>query len=344
MGIIVSFGEIMLRLKSPGHERLLQSPQLEALFGGGESNVLMSLALFGKPTRFVTALPANPLGEACLASLRSRNIDVSAVRRTNGRLGIYFLENGAAQRGSVVIYDREGSALSLSKKGDFSWPEIFNCASWFHLTGITPALNQNLADLSLEAVLAAKKAGLTVSIDLNYRKKLWNYGVKPEAVMRPLVAAADILIANEEDIQKCLGIALPAVDVTTGALDLAAYRSLTETVRSQFPNLTAVAVTLRESHSADHNGWSAVYSGKSGFIHSRKYEITDIVDRVGGGDAFAAGLICLLDEDAADESSALEFAVAASALKHSIPGDCNLVTRSEVAALCGGDGSGRVQR
>lgn len=344
MGTLVAFGEIMLRLKSPGHERLFQSPVLEATFGGGESNVLVSLSRFGKDTRFVTALPEGPVGDACLESLRGRGIDVSSVLRRAGRMGIYFLENGAGQRGSQVIYDRADSPVSRVTCGDFDWARIFSDASWFHITGITPALTRNCADVSMEAVKAAKAAGLTVSIDLNFRKKLWKYGAAAPDVMRPLVALADVVIANEEDIQYCLGIPLPDVDVTTGTLCAAAYRSLAGRVRSEFPSLSVLAITLRESHSADHNGWSAVLSGATGFLESRKYEITDIVDRVGGGDAFSAGLICQLSENFSDERSALEFATAASALKHTIPGDCNLVSRSEVAALVGGDGSGRVLR
>lgn len=344
MNTIVAFGEIMLRLKSIGHERLFQSPLLESTFGGGESNVLVSLSRFGKKTRFVTSLPEGPVGDACLESLRGRGIDVSCVLRKAGRMGIYFLENGAGQRGSQVIYDREESAVSKVTCGVFDWAEIFKDAAWFHLTGITPALTRNCADVSMEAVKAAKTAGLTVSIDLNFRKKLWKYGATPPEVMRPLVSFADVVVANEEDIQYCLGIPLPDVDVTTGALSIAAYRSLAERVRAEFPSLSVLAITLRESYSADHNGWSAVLSGSSGFLESRRYEITDIVDRVGGGDAFSAGLICRLIENPSDERSALEFATAASALKHTIPGDCNLVSRSEVSALVGGDGSGRVIR
>lgn len=340
----VTFGEIMLRLKSPGHERFFQSPVLEATFGGGEANVAVSLALLGKETRFVTALPANAIGEAAVREVRKFGVDTSAINMTKqGRVGIYFLETGANQRPSSVVYDRAESSIALSKPSDFDFKAVLSDAEWFHVTGITPAISQDAADSSLAAMQEAKKAGATVSIDLNYRKKLWNYGKKAPEVMRELVKYADVIIANEEDIQKCLGIEAK-VDVTSGELDTDVYKELTEEVKRQFPNISVVAVTLRESKSADHNGWSAALSGKSGFYLSKHYEITDIVDRVGGGDSFSAGLIFALSEYGDDEQYAINFAVAASALKHSIGGDFNLSTKAEVEALCKGDGSGRVQR
>lgn len=344
MDRIVTFGEIMLRLKSPGHERFFQSPGLEATFGGGEANVAVSLSLLGKEGVFVTALPKNPIGEGAVSELRRHGVDVSHVKEAQGRVGIYFLETGANQRPSLVVYDREGSAISLVKPGDFDWPSIFKGAKWFHLTGITPALSRGTADVSLEAVKAARSAGLRISIDLNYRKKLWNYGAKAPEVMRELVRHADVAIANEEDIQKCLDIEAQGVDVSSGSLDVAAYEALAGRVKAEFPNLSQVAITLRESRSADRNAWSAALHGKSGFHLSRKYEIEDIVDRVGGGDSFSAGLIFGLLEFGDDEAKALEFATAASCLKHSVEGDLNLVRRAEVENLLKGDGSGRVQR
>ncbi len=341
---IVTFGEIMLRLKSPALERFFQSPVLEATFGGGEANVAVSLSLLGESAAFVTALPENPIGEGARRELRKYGVDVSAIRMTKGRLGIYFLETGANQRPSNVVYDREGSCIAQVKTGDFDWASIFRGADWFHVTGITPALSRSSADTALEAAKAAKEAGLRVSIDLNYRKKLWNYGVKAPEVMRPLTALADLVIANEEDIQMCLGIQAAPVDVSQGKLDTETYRTLTEAVKKEFPNLRQVAVTLRESRSADKNGWSAVLNGAEGFSVSQSYNIDDIVDRVGGGDSFSAALIYGLLNFGTDEQKALRFAVAASALKHAIPGDFNLVTLPEVEALLKGDASGRVQR
>lgn len=344
MSRVVTFGEIMLRLKSPEHERLFQAPALEATFGGGEANVAVSLAVFGRPAAFVTALPENPVADGAVRQLRGYGVDVGGIRRTtSGRLGIYFLETGANQRASTVVYDREGSAIQAVRPGDFDWPRLFAGASWFHLTGITPALSQSAADTTLEAVKAAQAARLKVSLDLNYRKKLWNYGKRPPEVMTELVRHVDVVVANEEDIQMCLAIEADGVDVAGGQVSAAAYRSLTRKVKKAYPNLSAVAVTLRASKSADRNGWSAVLDG-SGYFSSRSYDIDDIVDRVGGGDSFSAGLIFGLTEWPQDESRALEFAVAASCLKHSIPGDFNLATRAEVEALLGGDATGRVKR
>lgn len=339
---VVTFGEIMLRLKSPAYERLFQSPVLEATFGGGEANVAVSLCMLGDDCRFVTALPDNPIGNAAIAQLRHHGVDVSAIKKTTeGRMGMYFLEAGANQRPSQVIYDREGSSISLVKPYDFNWNEVFQDAGWFHLTGITPAISQHAADATLLAVQAAHHMGLTVSIDLNYRKKLWNYGKKAPEVMRPIVSFADVIIANEEDIQKSLGIEA-AVDVTKGELSDTVYERLAAQVKEAFPSVRSVAITLRESISANRNGWKAVMLGTTGFYRSTRYAIDDIVDRVGGGDAFSAGLIYALRR--MNEGEALQFAVAASCLKHSIIGDFNLTTKGEVEALLKGDGSGRVQR
>ncbi|HZJ88984.1 MAG TPA: sugar kinase [Sphaerochaeta sp.] len=340
----VTFGEIMLRLKSPGHERFFQSPMLEATFGGGEANVAVSLSMLGKQAQFVTALPNQDIGEAAVRELRKWGVDTSEIRLTeDGRVGIYFLETGANQRPSNVVYDREHSSIALAKSSDFDFAAILKDAQWLHLTGITPAISKNAAESALAAMKAAKAAGATVSVDLNYRRKLWNWGKTAPEVMREMMPFADVIVANEEDIQKCLGIEAN-VDVTTGELDIDVYKALTEEVKRQFPNLSVVTVTLRESRSADVNGWSAAINGKTGFYHSRQYEITDIIDRVGGGDSFSAGLIYALSEYGEDEEYVINFAVASSTLKHSIGGDFNLTRKKEVEALLKGDGSGRVQR
>ena len=339
----VTFGEIMLRLRSPEHERLFQSPQLEATFGGGEANVAVSLSIFGEKTEFITALPDNAVGEACKRELMKYGVGTNYINMVkDGRLGIYYLETGAVQRPSLVVYDRADSAISKATPEDFDWEKALSGATWFHTTGITPAISQNAASCALCAMKAAKKMGATVSIDLNYRKKLWKYGKSAPEVMRELVKYADCVIANEEDIQKCLGIEADS-DVTSGVLNTDTYKVLAEKVKSQYPNVQYVAITLRESKSADHNGWSAALSGKTGFYLSRHDDITDIVDRVGGGDSFAAGIIYGLSHYD-DEEYAINFAVAASCLKHTINGDFNLSRLSEVEALCKGDGSGRVQR
>lgn len=342
MAEFISFGEIMLRLKTPGHERFFQSPAFEATFGGGEANVAVALANYGLDAGFVTALPNNDIGDAALRELRGFGVDVSRVRRSGDRVGIYFLETGANQRPSKVVYDRAGSSVADCAPGDFDWLAIFTGARWFHITGITPALSQSAADLSLEAVRAAKAAGATVSCDFNFRGKLWKYGKTAPQVMTELVRYVDVGIANEEDCQKSLGITAE-VDVASGELDVAKYEALSDKVLSTFPDMTAIAITLRESHSADRNGWSACLRDREGFRLSRRYEITDIVDRVGGGDSFASALIYGLDAYT-DRQQSLEFAVAASCLKHSILGDFNRVSVPEVENLMGGDASGRVQR
>jgi len=339
---IVTFGEIMLRLKSPAQERFFQTPMLEATFGGGEANVAISLANLGMNAAFVTALPENDIGNACVAELRKHGVDTSLIVRQSGRMGIYFLESGANQRPSKVIYDRADSAIARAQPGDLDWNQIFGGATWFHITGITPAISQSAADLSLEAVKAAKQAGLTVSCDFNFRGKLWKYGKKAPEVMTELVQHVDIGVANEEDCQKSLGITID-VKVEKGELDSTQYEVLTEKVLQTFPNLKMIAITLRESRSADHNGWSACLNDRKQFMLSRKYQITDIIDRVGGGDAFSSGLIYGLNNYKQTED-ALNFAVAASCLKHSIIGDFNRVTVEEVEKLMGGDVSGRVQR
>jgi len=342
MKTVVTFGEIMLRLKSIGAERLFQSPLLEATFGGGEANVAVSLANYDLPTEFVTAVPDSAIGNACIAELKRLNVGTRFIRRSGNRLGIYFLENGANQRPSQVIYDRSNSAIAEAKPGDFDWDKIFENANWFHITGITPAISENAAELSMDAIKKARQHGLIVSCDFNFRGKLWKYGKKAPEVMRELVKYVDVGIANEEDCQKSLDIHID-VDVKTGKLDLDKYRKLTEEVLLQFPNLKKIAITLRESYSANHNDWSSCLHNGTEFLTAYKYEITQIVDRVGGGDAFAGGLIYGLLKYKND-LDALNFATAASCLKHSIPGDFNRVSVSEVEKLKKGDASGRVQR
>jgi 2-dehydro-3-deoxygluconokinase len=339
---VVTFGEVMLRLKSPGAERLFQSPMLEATFGGAEANVAVSLAQFGIEARLVSAVPANAVGDACIAELRRFGVDTSAVRRQGERLGIYFLETGANQRASRVTYDRAGSSIATAARGDFDWSAIFDGAAWFHVSGVTPAISASAAELTLEATCAARSAGATVSCDYNFRKNLWRYGKKAPEVMRAIVEQAHVGIANEEDCQQALGIDID-VDVHAGALDTDKYRTIAHRVLDEFPNLEKQVITLRESRSADHNGWSAVLHNRRELLVSRRYEITDIVDRVGAGDSFAAGLIYGLLTYRSD-AQALEFATAASCLKHSIPGDFNRVSVKDVEALMAGEGSGRVQR
>lgn len=340
---VVTFGELMLRLKSPGYERLFQSPALEATFGGGEANVAVSLANYGMDAAFVTVLPDNDIGIAALRELRGFGVDCGNVVFAAGRMGIYFLETGAVQRPSKVIYDRAESAIACAKPGMIDWDAVFSGADWFHITGITPAISQGAADLSMEAVRAAKARGVHVSCDLNYRKNLWKYGKKASEVMSELVKYVDTAIANEEDFQMSLGISAGAHDVEKGELDTTAYRAIAQAAMDKYPNLSRVAITLRESKSANHNDWRACLYNGSEFCLSRKYQITDIVDRVGGGDSFGGGLIYGLNAYD-DDKMALEFAVAASCLKHTISGDYNRVSVKEVESLMKGSGSGRVQR
>jgi 2-dehydro-3-deoxygluconokinase len=341
-GRVVTFGEVMLRLKSPGSERLFQSPTLEATFGGAEANVAVSLAQFGVPVSFVSAIPANPIGDACLGELQRYGVDTSRVRRQGVRLGIYFLEAGANQRPSRVVYDRTGSAIASAKPGDFDWDAVLAGASWFHVTGVTPAISASAAELAIEGARSARAKGITVSCDYNFRKNLWKYGKSAPDIMREVVRHVNVGIANEEDCQQALGIDLD-VDVGSGTLDAGKYKALASRVLETFPNLEKQVITLRESHSADRNGWSATLHNRKQFMISQRHEITDIVDRVGAGDSFGAGLIyglLVYGEDA----RALEFATAASCLKHSILGDFNRVSVGEVEALMGGEASGRVQR
>lgn len=339
---VVTFGEVMLRLKAPGFERLFQSPMLEATFGGAEANVAVSLAQYGLPAAFATAIPANNVGDACVGELRRFGVDTAHVRRQGERLGVYFLEAGANQRPSRVTYDRAGSSIATAKPGDFDWDAVFDGAAWFHVSGVTPAISATAAELALEAARQARAKGVTVSCDYNYRKNLWRWGKKAPEVMRELARHVHVGVANEEDCQKALGVDVE-VDVHAGALETDKYRVIAERVLDAFPNIEKQVITLRESRSADHNGWSAVLHNRASFLTSRRYEITDIVDRVGAGDSFAAGLVYgLLTYD--DDQRALEFATAASCLKHSVIGDFHRASVAEVEALMAGEGSGRVQR
>ena len=333
----------MLRLAPPGFQRIIQARSFDVLFGGGEANVAASLANYGMSVEYVTRLPENDLGDLCLAFLRERNIGTQHILRGGERLGIYYLEFGAAQRGSKVIYDRSNSALALIKPGMVNWQAVFANAGWFHWTGITPAISAGAADTCLEAVQIARRMGLTVSCDLNYRAKLWKWGKTPNEVMRELVKYCDVAIGNEEDAEKVFDIKAPETDVTKGKVEAANYEYVCNELAGQFPNLSSIAITLRGSISASQNTWSGILWSEGKFYKAPVYDITSIVDRVGGGDAFGGGLIYGM-LTYADKNQALGFAVAASCLKHSIWGDFNLVTKEEVQKLMQGDASGRVSR
>jgi len=337
---VITMGEIMLRLSTPGYKRFVQSESFDVVYGGGEANVAVSLANYGLEPYFVSKLPLNPIGDSAVNSLRRFGVNTDYIARGGDRVGIYYLETGASMRPSKVVYDRAHSSISEATIEDFDFDAIFEGAEWFHFSGITPALSKEAAVLTEKALIAAKKHNVTVSVDLNYRKKLWSEA-EAKAVMTKLMAYVDVCIGNEEDAEKVLGFKPGETDVTTGALELDGYKSIFKQMQETF-NFKYVVSTLRESYSASDNGWSAlIYDGKS-FYHSKKYDLR-IVDRVGGGDSFAAGLIYgLISEKSFDQ--ALEFAVAASALKHTISGDFNLVTVDEVETLVGGDASGRVQR
>ena len=337
-------GEYMLRLKSPGFERLFQSPQLEATFGGAEGNVAISLANYGQSVKYVSAFPNNDVGNAALKFLLSMGVDTSAVTRQGERLGTYYVETGSGPRPSKVIYDRSHSSIAEAKFEDFNWDEIYSNAGWLHTTGITPAISKSAADLTLQAIKLAKGKGLKISMDLNFRKKLWQWGKKSAEIMPEIVSNIDVVIANEEDIQTSLGIELDQ-KIGEAELDRNKYLGLGKLVLEKFPSVSMVAITLRESFSATHNDWGAILivRGEAEPFISKKYQIKNIVDRVGGGDSFGGGLIYALFNGYSHQS-ALEFAVAASALKHTIPGDANRVRVEEVERLMGGDASGRVQR
>jgi 2-dehydro-3-deoxygluconokinase len=314
------------------------------VYGGGEANVAAAVANFGIPVDFVTRLPKNDLGVACMQFLRHYGVGVDKIVWGGDRLGIYFLEMGAVARGSQVVYDRDNSSLATIQPGMVDWAAVFDGADWFHWTGITPAISQGAAATCLEAVKAAKEAGLTVSCDMNYRSKLWKWGKKPGEVMSELVEHCDVAIGNEEDAAMVFGIHAPDTDVTSGEVDAEKYRTVCEQLSERFPNLKTIAITLRGSISASHNTWSAILWDEGTIYVAGQFDITHIVDRVGGGDSFMGGLIYGLNTYGDDKQRALDFAVAASALKHTIFGDINLVTVSEVEKIMGGDTSGRVSR
>jgi len=343
MAKVITMGEIMLRLSTPNHEKFIQADEFDVCYGGGEANVAVSLANYGHDAEFVTAVPNNEIGECAVAALRKYNVKTDNIARTGERLGIYYLESGSAMRPSKVVYDRAHSSISTATAADFDFDKIFEGADWFHFTGITPAVSDAAAVLTEEALKAAKKHGVKVSVDLNFRKKLWS-SEKAQKVMKNLMKYVDVCIGNEEDAELVLGYKPGNTDVTSGDLELAGYKSIFEQMVSDY-NFEYCISSLRVSHSASDNGWSAcIYSRDTKeFYHSREYSIRPIVDRVGGGDSFAGGVICGL-VDGKDFKSALEYGVAASALKHTIPGDFNLVSRKEVETLAGGDASGRVQR
>jgi 2-dehydro-3-deoxygluconokinase len=358
---VVTFGEIMMRLSPPGFLRFGQAHSFDVIYGGGEANVAVSLANFGVPVDYVTRLPNNDLGEACIQFLRGYGVGVDKIVRGGERLGIYFLEMGSVQRGSKVVYDRANSAIATIERGMIDWRQVFADADWFHWTGITPAISTGTAEVCLEAVQTAKEMGLTVSCDLNYRKKLWKWGKTAGDVMPELVGYCDVAIGNEEDADKVFGIRAPETDVTAGVVEADKYRYVCEELAKRFPDLKTIAITLRGSISASHNTWSGVLwacpactdaagTGEPGrrdqgeFYVSPTYDITHIVDRVGGGDSFMGGLIYGLRTYGENRQRALDFAVAASCLKHSIFGDFNMVSVAEVEKLMGGDVSGRVSR
>lgn len=342
---IVTFGEIMLRLATPGYKRFIQSESLTSTFGGGEANVAISLANYGIPVEIVTRLPENDIAEWCISELRKYNVGTSNIERGGERVGIYFLETGAVARPSKVVYDRAHSSIADVQQGMFNWKEILKDATWFHWTGITPALSQNAADACLEAIKTANEMGITVSCDLNYRKNLWNYGKKASEVMPALVEGCDVILGNEEDAEKVFGIKPEGFEVehTAGDVDASEFESVCKQMMNKFPRAKKVIITLRGSINANHNTWGGcLYSDK--LYQSKRYDITHIVDRVGGGDSFMGGLIYGLLNYDNDDQKALDFAVAASCLKHTVYGDFNLVTVSEVETLMKGDGSGRVVR
>lgn len=337
---VVTFGEVMLRLAPEGYYRFLQADTFGATFGGGEANVAVSLSNFGLDAAFVTKLPAHEIGQMAVNSLRKYGVDTSAITRGGDRVGIYYLEKGASQRPSKVIYDRAHSAISEAAASDFNWEEIFDGADWFHFTGITPALGDNVAAICLEAVKAAKKHGVKVSCDLNYRKKLWSRE-KAGEVMAELVKYVDVCIANEEDAADVFGIKADGTDVTKGEVNHEGYKDVARQLKERF-GFSHVAITLRGSISANDNDWAAMLYDGNGYYFSKQYRV-HIVDRVGGGDSFGAGLIySMLNGYSAQDT--IEFAVAASCLKHSVEGDYNLMSVAEVKNLAGGDASGRVQR
>ena len=345
MAKVVTFGEIMLRLAAPGYLRLSQATSLEATFGGGEANVAVSLSNYGIDTQFVTYLPDNDVADRCIAELRGLGVGTEGILRGDGRMGIYFMEKGAVARGSRVIYDRAYSLFSTINPGMVNWKEILRGADWFHWTGITPAVSESAAAVCLEGITAAKEMGVKVSCDLNFRKKLWKYGKTAGEVMPELVSRCDLIIGNEEDAEKVFGIKPEGFDAekTGGEIDPARFESVCRQLMVRFPECRKVAITLRGSVSASHNTWGGVLFDGNTLHRSRTYDITHIVDRVGGGDSFAGGLLYGLLEYG-DDSKAIEFAAAASCLKHTIEGDYNRVSAAEVESIISGGTAGRVSR
>src|SRR5574344_1927744 len=343
---VITFGEIMLRLSTPGYLRFGQARQFDATFGGGEANVAVSLANYGFDSKFITRLPDNDIARACVRDLHSYGVETGNCATGGDRLGIYFLETGAVARPSKVVYDRANSAIAQIEKGMIDWEKVFEGADWFHWTGITPAISQGAADVCLEAIKAANKLGVTVSCDLNYRKNLWKYGKTASEVMPALVEGCDVILGNEEDAEKVFGIKPEGFQVehTGGDVNAAEFESVCTQLMKRFPRAKKVIITLRGSINANHNTWGGVLYADGKLYQSKRYDITHIVDRVGGGDSFMGGLIYGLLTYTGDDQKALEFAVAASCLKHTIYGDFNLVTVDEVEKLMGGDASGRVSR
>jgi len=343
---VVTFGEIMLRLATPDYQRFIQSSSLNATFGGGEANVAVSLANYGIPVDFITRLPKNDIADWCISDLRKYNVGTSQIVRGGDRVGIYFLETGAVARSSKVVYDRANSSIAEITPGMINWREIFKDVQWFHWTGITPALSQGAADACLEAIHIANEMGITVSCDLNFRKNLWKYGKTAAEIMPALVAGCDVVLGNEEDAEKVFGIKPEGFEVshTGGEVNAAEFQSVCEQLQIKFPRAKKVIITLRGSINANHNTWGGCLFSEGKLYQSSRYDITHIVDRVGGGDSFMGGLIYGLISYPENDQKALDFAVAASALKHTIYGDFNLVTVSEVEQLMKGDGSGRVSR
>jgi len=341
---VVTFGEIMLRLNPPGFLRFGQATSFDASFGGGEANVAVSLAHFGMAVDYVTRLPKNELGDACIAVLRGHGVGTAKILRGGSRLGIYFLENGAAQRPGKVIYDREGSSIAAIEKGMVDWDRVFEDADWFHWTGITPAVSRGLCEVCLEGIVKAKEKGLTVSCDLNYRSKLWKWGKKAGEVMPELVSHCDVAVGNEEDAEKVFGIRPAGADVRAGKVEAESYRPVAEALKKRFPALKRIGITLRGSISASCNTWSGLLFDGSRLYRGPLFDIAHIVDRIGSGDAFAAGLIFGLRSYGEDLQRALDFAVAASCLKHSVLGDFSRAGVEEVEAIASGEASGRVSR
>jgi 2-dehydro-3-deoxygluconokinase len=341
---VVTFGEIMLRLATPGFLRFDQTDKFSATYGGGEANVAVSLANFGIDVDFITRLPSNDIGIACMKELRKHGVGVNQIVWGGERLGIYFLETGAVSRGSKVVYDRSYSAISEIKPGMIDWDKVFDGATWFHWTGITPAISQGAADVCLEAIRKANEKNITVSCDLNYRKNLWKYGTTAGEVMPDLIKGCDLILGNEEDAEKVLGIKPEGVNITLGQVEGDAYESVSKQIMAKFPRCKKVITTLRGSVNANNNSWSGVLWDGKKLFNVPTYQITHIVDRVGGGDSFMGGLIYGLITWPGNDQKALEFAVAASCLKHTIYGDFNRVSVDEVLKLMEGDGSGRVAR